>query len=114
MGVLAFEILAGISEQQRPRRHQLRTPAGAQVGRVLKGPCHDDCDCHRRVLLFERMVLWTARADHIFDDPSVTMSQEPARWTARAPINDALRQRLLDINRNFCQEPASRYVVQRF
>src|SRR6266480_2894359 len=55
--VPALETLAGVAEQERPRRHQV-APEGRPV---LKGAAHDDPDRHRRVPFFKRTVPRPAR-----------------------------------------------------
>ena len=40
-------MLTGVPEQQRPRRHQLRSGTAARIGPVLKTACHDDGDSTR-------------------------------------------------------------------
>jgi hypothetical protein len=57
------------------------------------------------VLLFERVVLWAARTDHIFNNPAVATSQEPACCTAGAAGHGPPRQRVFYVESNFCQEP---------
>ena len=72
MLMTAFEASSEISEHQGAR-HEGCPPLG---GPVLKGASRDGGHTYQIVLLFERPVMGTGRANNVFDPPAWTGRQQ--------------------------------------
>jgi len=102
-------MLARVSEQEGPWRHQFATGGRA----ILKRARGDDRDAHVRELLFKPAVPWSGITDHVPRAPSVSLRQKPPGGTANRSAFDPSHHHWLVCDRNFRQEsrPLSPYTV---
>jgi hypothetical protein len=96
----ALKALPVVAEHQRTGRHQL--PAG--WGPVLKAACQDDRDRVARMPFFEGMIARAARADDVSDRPAFAARDDTGRRTTSCPVLPAAGERVLEVDRNFCQD----------
>ena len=96
----ALEALPVVAEHQRTRRHQL--PAAR--GTVLKAARQDDRNRVAGMPLFEGVIAWSAGAQDVSHGPAVTAGDDAGRRTARCTVFAAAGQRVLEVDRNFCQD----------
>ena len=78
---------------------------------MLKGACENDGDDVAVVLLFERAILWAARAYDVCHRPAVTTREHPRHRLAGLAVLSTVCQRAVQFDRNFCQDPFSACVL---
>src|ERR1043166_4406013 len=105
--VAAFEEVARIAEQPRPRRHQTTAPRGS----VGEGPGDDPSDGDPRMPLIEGTVPGAGGADHVLHRPSFAPGQQVGGGPSRRSGGGTPGERLLQIGRTFSQDaaPSVRY-----
>jgi hypothetical protein len=100
--VPALERLAGTSQQQRARSHDVE-PERAPM---LKRPGDHGRDRHRFVHFLEAFVARSRRADDVGDPPSIAARESPRPCFGRRAERLSTRQSSLEIERNFSQDRA--------
>jgi hypothetical protein len=93
MPMSTFEASAGVTEHQRARRQQ-GIPGSAAIAERARDHHRN---AHAAVLLFEWMVAWAVRAQHVGDRPAVAPGKRAREHTASRAFERALRERLLQI-----------------
>ena len=103
----ALEALPVVAEHQRTGRHQFAAPWGT----VLKAPCEDDRNRVARMAFFEGVIARAARAQDVSHRPAVAARDDAGCRTTGRPVFPAAGQRVLEVDRNFCQDRFSLCVL---
>ena len=101
--VSAFEALARVAQEQRPRRHQLT----AEFRAALEAAGGHQRDVMANVPLFEDGIPWTGVADHVLHRPPFSRRKQANSQPSGAALFRPPRQRFFQFNSNFRQESAS-------
>src|SRR5262245_31368562 len=101
----ALEAVPFVAEHQRARGHQF----AAEWRVVLEAASENDRDRVAGVPLFEGPIDRARRAQHIRNRPALTTRDDSRRGAARRSLLSAARQRALEVDRNFRQDPISSY-----
>src|SRR5215469_2069085 len=96
----AFKVLSRVSQQNRTRRHQVASAVRA----VLETPGHHDGNRHPSMLYLERTIVRSRGTHHVPHRPAIALGEYRGCQPTWAAAPCALLQRLLQLQRNFCQE----------